>query len=948
MQGRGFVLPSHYSIQPIVVKNDASGQFARSQKAKLSARAGSSTSSSLPKSPSKTPRSILSKAPPVAGKYQAASDVAEFSEITAERGRDEYNTVLPPVFDKPTREVVVTPRQGYIGPKTRQANRVLLKSFGHLLDKVSLKFDEGFPGQMETELALLPPPFIDIWKLMPPSMRPEPKVLTSWMAKRGMRMNEAFAERVLTDGKNPILEPWPETISSGFSSGRQSSLLFSLVYDDDDSVEQFDLSVWICHVLQQRGMTAAIDDIRRTDGPELDVRWLVAMVLWLGSEKLEDLNMRKLPTPLQYGFLGFLPMLRILDLSENRVLKSENLEILGNCMVLEKIVLSKCGLLTTLKQLNSCRKLKTIWARDCLGFKATEADTEPLISSTTVTDFDLHESDAVRCLTIELPAVTYLDLSYYDVLERVRGHLLQLDFLDMSFDPEMYIIREDVFSGMAPNLQELHLRSCDALERIEDLGAATKLQVLRVCCCPRLQTLFDAKRAGSRPLCPMLRFVDAHNCPMLQEQSLWGIVKQRVTSIPVYDAEDNAKKKLLQNVGFFRKGEVVSVEDFWIQEEGDVKRMRYLVKSLSTGNQGYLYADEDGEVFISVGSDDEDKICGIVWPTKAQAEKFTETLSKDVGKNFIRATSTGVRRKLRDAVEFGRDHPKPREAEAKEELDHGITRMLEALRPQDYSLVRSAMCEGGVPALLPDRNITCFLGCGQEMPAEKYSRHETHECPARRVLASRKIVVPKIGGPSQTIGNDVGIKTSDRELFNQRADDLQAKLRTWNPEPLKHLLQEIDASDPQYFKDATRTACWARQRRLEDKYKVVQPLLKKGNIHVDFDKCTVDILVSIAFAARKPPDTSAEFEQKGYAQAMDVLQDLSVVISAYRTPMIVEGHTGQVEPREYWEALAQNRSALIVQSLQKDGVPRGLCTPVGCPGGGAKVLVYPDKEKQTD
>lgn len=110
----------------------------------------------------------------------------------------------------------------------------------------------------------------------------------------------------------------------------------------------------------------------------------------------------------------------------------------------------------------------------------------------------------------------------------------------------------------------------------------------------------------------------------------------------------------------------------------------------------------------------------------------------------------------------------------------------------------------------------------------------------------------------------------------------------------------------------------------------------------------MDILVSIAFAARKPPDTSAAFEEKGYHQAQDVLQDLSVVVGAYRTPMIVEGHTGQVEPRAYWEELAHNRAALIIQNLQSLGCPQGICKPLGCPGGGAKVLVYPNPSARSD
>lgn len=956
MQRRGFVLPSHYSIVPIDVKKELEKQ----QQARVPK--GPKLSSMLAGSTGSKPKPLMSTFPgaktprrknplvPGGGKYQAFADSLDVSETESQNYEEQasYGVSLPSV-DNAKREILQAPQtltdkspaMKQALQTSRQASRVLLKSFGHLLDKPTSKFDETLPGQIPSELALLPPPFIDIWKTMDPKHRPSPKVLTSWMAKRGLRMNEAFAERALTDGKcNPPLPPWPENRSKG----RESSWLYSP--NLDDAKANFDLAGWISHVLRQRGMDAEADDLTRDDGPSLDIRWVVAMLLWLPAA--ERVSMAKLPFDLKYGFLGFLPLLRHLDLSENKVVKSESLGALKNCTALEIINVSKCNGLTTLQQLNCCRRLTTIHARDCMGFQTTEADQEPMIRSASVTAFDLHECDAVKCLNIECPAVTYLDLAYYDVLERLRGHLMKLEHLDMSFDPMMYQIRDDIFLTIAPNLLELHLRSCDILEKIDGLRQAQKLQVLRVCCCPRLQTLgFDPKSMIQKPICPMLRFLDAHDCPLLLESQLWGILKNLVTAAPAPEGETKTKKKILQRVGHMMPGQIVEVQDFWIAEEEGKKRLVYLCRS-ANDKKDFLYADQDGEVFTSVSDEEESKRCSVVWPTRAQADKFLQTLDIDKTKKFSAATLAGVRRKLRDAVDYGRDHPELRKEEAKEELDHAITRMIEVLRPEDFALVRSAMCQGAVPELLPDRPLPCFLGCGKVMSSDAYVRHEAYECPNRRTYVHRQLIIPRFGDRPKRIENNVGICMNDVAKFHATADELQAKLKVWNPKPLHDLLTSIDHSSPQYFTEETRKSCWARQRDMEEKHRIVYPLLKHGNIAVDFDQCTVDILVSIAFAARKPPDASAAFEEKGYAQAQEVLKDLSVVVRAYRTVMIVEGHTGQVEPRDYWEVLAYNRSALIVNELQNLGVPRGICKPVGCPGGGAKVLVYPDPDAKSD
>merc|ERR1719386_95447 len=122
------------------------------------------------------------------------------------------------------------------------------------------------------------------------------------------------------------------------------------------------------------------------------------MILWLPRASVVKLC--RLRINLTGGFLGFLPLLRTLDLSENPLLKSEALEAVAECNSLEIIDVSHCNALHTLAPLSACQKLTTILARDCLGFTATAKDESPLICNATVTSIDLHECDALLCLTV--------------------------------------------------------------------------------------------------------------------------------------------------------------------------------------------------------------------------------------------------------------------------------------------------------------------------------------------------------------------------------------------------------------------------------------------------------------------------------------------------------------------------------------------------------------------
>ena len=72
------------------------------------------------------------------------------------------------------------------------------------------------------------------------------------------------------------------------------------------------------------------------------------------------------------------------------------------------------------------------------------------------------------------------------------------------------------------------------------------------------------------------------------------------------------------------------------------------------------------------------------------------------------------------------------------------------------------------------------------------------------------------------------------------------------------------------------------------------------------------------------------------------------MLIAYEEPMVVEGHTGGTSPVEYWQELADNRAQLICDTLVRKGVKRHLIRPHGEPGGGAKVVVYPDPEAKDE
>jgi hypothetical protein len=287
-----------------------------------------------------------------------------------------------------------------------------------------------------------------------------------------------------------------------------------------------------------------------------------------------------------------------------------------------------------------------------------------------------------------------------------------------------------------------------------------------------------------------------------------------------------------------------------------------------------------------------------------------------------------LKTKVRMAPEWKRD-------ETRRELADAQT----ALGEIDLDLLKT-----GVPTLLsvmPDRDIPCCLGCGQWLQVQKLAGHEERACSSRLVpcrLACGKKV-----------------KLCHREHHEQIESALQDRLQTWNVEKLRLAIAQgrdhCCGAECHWRKDCTGcklpakviVAAEKHLCELEAKVRAVKPVVAKGRVSIDFDNCSVGIEASIAFCARKPPDTSAEFECR--EAAVEIIADLATVIKAFGTAVVIEGHTGQVEPAEYWGALATNRASLICNELKRCGVQSDLVQAKGCPGGGAKVLIHPVRNK---
>jgi hypothetical protein len=171
--------------------------------------------------------------------------------------------------------------------------------------------------------------------------------------------------------------------------------------------------------------------------------------------------------------------------------------------------------------------------------------------------------------------------------------------------------------------------------------------------------------------------------------------------------------------------------------------------------------------------------------------------------------------------------------------------------------------------------------------------------------------------------------------------------RTWNVRRLRYWVEVASVSCIRSQADQDLLDIYIEDvRDLAPMCEAVYPVCLRGSVTVEYDSCEIVIEKEIPFEARKPPDTSAEFVAGTEEAVREIIEDLAVVVKAFRSPMVVEGHTGATDPADYWGELAQNRANKIVDILYEFGCAPDKVKPLGCPGGGAKVIVRPAKKKK--
>jgi outer membrane protein OmpA-like peptidoglycan-associated protein len=415
----------------------------------------------------------------------------------------------------------------------------------------------------------------------------------------------------------------------------------------------------------------------------------------------------------------------------------------------------------------------------------------------------------------------------------------------------------------------------------------------------------------------------------------------------------NVRKVMLKEMPPLNVGDVVVVKDYWQhpplpEDEPGTYRIQYLLESEEPEGLpkriAYSWAREDGHSFETLPFEVEEGAV-IVWPSQKRADAYPPLRTP----GWQELLKQGCRSKFRKAAMEAQVDNRP---QVQEEMKDAFKRA-EAAHVIAMPLLRGGLKQA--EKLVPDLKFPCFMGCGKRMTAKDYMKHEAI-CPSRQVLPGddAKITIPRIGARPEVVKYRMGIAVDKLEEHVKVREAVEEQCKWWNPGKLSeaittivgpdhHLWKKKKCTDPSHiFPHHVIVAVENRQRRLQRKYEAVRPLLPKKAIEIDFDTNRIEIKKPIAFAKRKPPDSSAEFDEAKVDEALETISDLAIVIANYMERMVVEGHTGGAsDPISYWEDLANSRAQLIVDTLVEKGVRKSLLVARGEPGGGAKVAVFP-------
>lgn len=890
----------------------------------------------------------------------------------------------------------------------RQAKIVCGQSSGRLLDR-SFEYNTGIPGQKASAEACLPPPLDDVLALVPEEGRPTPVEIIAYMKQRKLRPREATAELILLgqcngkqffDGLQNLIDQQEPPVESEGTRPMVRSPLVAMI----DS-ETLDLTIgdWVTNI-REEVVTAIQKKPTPGEAPQEDKRrslnkqrtsglWINPLTFKTNEKKTlskkagadEILDIRWFcaavlcfPKVVQASFMGYavgegltaLGMwgdLQVLNFSNSLALSEESFLFMANsCRQLHWLEVTRCPALHKMEALKECLSLKTVIAHDCVGLECHNS--EVLCSSHTMNYLELRGCTSLHTARLLLPNLPSLDLRFLPSLQRVAGSMPALTILNLSKCADLKTIDHFMFKS-CPNLQDLTCRGCTNLESLDGLEIATKLRVIRANHCPKLVSLGVDKALEKETGADVLegktvfghvRYIDLHGNTSISDTEVWKFIRSTWSSRDPQQTEvlrrasqvpPIRKKAGLDEVLFHDEKEHTKL----ITKESHTKmcdfeichHLETVMAGDGTSSAGYAFVcwpdSKRRESFAKKLHLHERKNLEIVCLGAAQ-DKFrdayvaSEVAYVEVTQGARQPTLTGnVKKDDAKKIRKVRLAPKEFRDMAKQELEEAV----EILADRDLDLLQQGLTE--LKRVVPEQVIYCCnTGCGLKKTVREVENHMKKECQGRLVKCEQ--------------GCGKWVKVCYKEHHEEIEARLEESLKTWNFPKLKAAVNEAGTHccAPECRWKKVCTGCKLPEpymRFAEDKLKQldinvrrVSPVIAKGLISIDFDNCSVDIKADIKFEARKPPDTSASFEDRD--SAIEIIADLATVLNAFETPMIIEGHTGQKEPADYWGKLAMARAALICKELAGLGVHPSLARAKGCPGGGAKVLIIPARSQK--
>lgn len=538
-----------------------------------------------------------------------------------------------------------------------------------------------------------------------------------------------------------------------------------------------------------------------------------------------------------------------------------------------------------------------------------------------------------------------LDASHLPALLTISGEvtprgptITALNALDLSGSGLQCI--DSLIFQCCPNLRDLSLRRCTALLIVTSLETAKNLRQLRLPNCSALHTV-ECTQDGM-VAAPKLELLDLHGCVELREQDIWDLVKDRALGrdIPVRGGPQDFIARC--PLGHSLMPNEVGIPGPW-QEGGTVRcevccaeiPKKGLVRSCLISNFDACERCCKKDFYRPAPC--------IVWPSAEAALNAPVLLGLGAraAERFRQVCTEGVRLRLQHALEWSRGPWSQGQCSARRVKDIQAEIRSAMKRAEEDSLLDlplwralfASAANGGAAHHLQGKTFKCPYGCGtEELKAGSEEGEEFYLWHIDRVCPEGKEFCQSSG---------LYVRRKHQELHDQVRKEIDDALVTWDADWLKAALKAGDGSRcdgcrmPRTLISSAEAVCW----ELKQKQKLVEPVLLNGNVDINFRTKEINLVGSIAFESRAPPDSSATYDPEQESLARAILDDVATVMKAYKIHFIVEGQCGGGNPPEFWQELADNRALLICEGLESRGVSRDLLHPRGNPSGTPKVVI---------